>query len=111
MLFAGCPICQCNTDLDIVSGSVPVVAGSELVLSLDSEGFTAGPTDCGGHWYVDKIEGGNSVIGTITNCGTFTAPTTPPDHDVLIEATEYEMNACADCCPYGQKSVKIVARP
>jgi len=110
--LAGCPICELDDQLDIVDGassSSTVPTGGSVALSLDSEGFQAGPGHCRGHWYVDGVEGGSLDTGTIDGCGVYVAPAFPLDR-VLVEATRFPTGSCADCCPYGQRELTIVAR-
>ncbi|HSD87081.1 MAG TPA: hypothetical protein VLB44_06185 [Kofleriaceae bacterium] len=110
LALPGCPICESNTALAIVSGDKELLPGEQVSLALDSEGFSAGPTLCRGHWYVEGIEGGNTDVGTVTSCGIYTAPTTAGSRRaVRVEATKYELDGCADCCPYGQAALTLAA--
>ena len=110
LAVAGCPICESNTALAIVSGDQELLPGEQVSLALDSEGFSAGPMRCRGHWYVEGIEGGNTDVGTVTTCGIYTAPTTAGSRrSVRVEATEYALDGCADCCPYGQAALTLAA--
>ena len=109
-LLAGCPLCEFDAELDLVAGSTTLRPGEKVLLSLESEGFCAGPTHCRGHWYVNEFEGGNAEIGTITTCGEYTAPFWPRERPftVTIEATKYALYGCADCCPYGARTITVV---
>ncbi len=107
--LAGCPLCELDTDLDLVEGTTTVPTGGTVTFSLDSEGFRAGPGHCRGHWYVDGVEGGDLETGTIDGCGVYTAPVFALEDPVLVEATRFPIDGCADCCPYGQRELTIVA--
>jgi hypothetical protein len=107
LLLPGCVWCDSDHALHLRKGTTPVAAGAMITLELESEGFRAGPNRCGGHWYVDTVEGGDERLGTITTCGVYTAPALP--RTVTVQATEYELGGCADCCPYGERTIEIVA--
>lgn len=108
--LSGCPICDNDTDLAIVAGDKELLPGEQVSLALDNEGFTAGPTQCRGYWYVEGIEGGTADVGTVTACGIYTAPTTAGSRRVVrVEATKYMLHDCADCCPYGQAAITLAA--
>ena len=107
LLLPGCPWCDIDRELDVVGGATAVRAGERVTLTLDSDGYHAGPDRCRGHWYVDGIERGNAEVGTITRCGVYTAPPVGA-REVRIEASQYPLGECADCCPSGARTLKIV---
>ncbi len=104
--LAGCPICS-DGELRVVGGADPVVVNGALDLELHYGDTVLGPGRCGGHWTVDGIEGGDATVGTIDTCGHFVAPATAPDHAVTIAAAAYAPGTCADCCPYGDRTVLV----
>ena len=109
LLLPGCPWCENVDTLDVEQGSTTLRPLDRVSLSLDSEGYHAGPDKCGGVWYVDGIEGGNMEVGIITRCGVFWATPWPKPrpYKVLIEGTKYGYG-CADCCPYGTRTLTVV---
>ena len=106
LALGACPICP-DGELRVVSGTLPVTAGATVSLELRYDGLIAGPTRCGGFWYVDGVLGGDAVHGTIDPCGTYTAPATPPAAAVRVEAGRYAEDGCADCCPWGARTVPL----
>ena len=97
--LAGCSACP-DGELQIVNGSAALAPGDHVSLAFHwGEERLFGPEDCGGLWYVDGILGGDETVGTITECGTYTAPDiAPPNGTVLIEALEHDESACSECC-------------
>jgi hypothetical protein len=97
-------------ELDVVKGNTTIRPLDRVYLSLDSEGYHAGPDKCGGVWYVDGFEGGNMEVGIISRCGVYWASPwpRPRPYKVTVEATKYGLDGCADCCPYGAKTIKVV---
>lgn len=104
LLLAGCPSCP-DGELRIVDGADPVAPGGLVVLELHFDGVIAGPDDCGGYWYVDGVEGGDATVGTIDTCGRYVAPAAA--RTVLVEAAEHPIDGCADCCPYGRRTITV----
>jgi hypothetical protein len=103
--LAGCPICG-DGALEVVEGAVPIAPGSSIQLVFRYDGATiSSPDQCGGHWYVNGVEGGDATLGTITPCGRYTAPATPPPEPPLIEAAEFPQ--CSDCCPYASRTITL----
>ncbi len=104
LLLAGCPICPTG-ELEVVSGAVAedVIAPGEIVVLRATYGgdWTAGAGACGGHWYVNDVEGGSAALGTIDACGRYIAPPVFPDDlaQLEVEASEHAAGTCADCCP------------
>lgn len=109
--LAGCPICP-TPEMRIVEGDdAGVVLAADLVqLEATYSDWRAGRDDCGAFWYVNGIEGGNSEIGTIDDCGLYRAPSRfPTGLDRLdILAASYEPDTCADCCPYATIVLQVV---
>jgi hypothetical protein len=107
LLLTGCPICP-DGELLVIEGSQNIGPNQsvQFVFRYGDETYSS-PAKCGGHWYVNDIEGGGETIGTITPCGRYTAPITPPPKAVLITAAEYPPGTCADCCPYASISVMV----
>jgi hypothetical protein len=105
----GCPLCDLDGELDVVRGSSRLHAGERVSLELDSEGYEAGPDRCRGHWYVDDFEGGNAEVGIITRCGEYisTLWPRPRPFTVVVTATQYPLDGCADCCPYQTIQLEI----
>ena len=110
LLLPGCPWCDADVDLDVVRGETTLRAGDRVYLELSSEGYTAGPDHCRGHWYVDGIEGGSQEVGIITRCGVYFATDWPHEkREVTVEATQYPIDGCADCCPYNFRKLTLLA--
>jgi hypothetical protein len=106
--LTGCPCCT-EGDLEIVEGDDILWIGTSIDLVFTFGGdLIASPEQCGGHWYVDGVEGGNASSGTITSCGRYTAPMNVPAEDVLISASEYGIGECADCCPEARRRITVV---
>ena len=61
---------------------------------------------CGLYWYVDAVEGGNELVGTVSACGRYTAPAVLPDRDLWISGLKYGIG-CADCCPGSQRLIEF----
>jgi hypothetical protein len=106
-----CPICP-DGELRVVAGDEPVAAGGTIVLRLDYGGYHIGAGGCGGHWYVNGVEGGNAAVGTIGPCGIYTAPSAQlvagATTSVEIVAVEVPLTwSCADCCPAGARHVAL----
>ena len=101
-LLAACPICPAER-MRIVEGNQAgaVVAADVVHLEARYGSWRAGAGHCGAHWFVDGIEGGNSELGTIDDCGVYRAPAAfPRDTDrIEIIASEYPLDGCLDCCP------------
>ncbi len=111
LVLPGCPWCDLDTELDVVHGSSVMNQGDRVSLSLDSEGYHAGPDRCRGHWYVDGIEGGNAEVGIITRCGLYISTAWPHEQpfQVLVAGTQYGIGECVDCCPY--QSIVLTIKP
>ncbi|TNF22461.1 MAG: hypothetical protein EP329_28570 [Deltaproteobacteria bacterium] len=109
LLLAACPICP-DGDLRLVAGTLPVAPGESISLELRYDDYVAGPERCRGFWYVDEVLWGNETLGTVDDCGTYTAPAAPPDRAVRVEGGQYERYTCADCCPSASRLVDF-ARP
>lgn len=80
-----------------------VRAGDVIELRATYGDWEAGPGHCGGDWAVNRVRGGTPEVGTITDCGYYTAPESLPDglEVVTIEAASWNLaGGCADCCPY-----------
>jgi len=79
--------------------SVSVTPTSPTVFTGKSQLFTATVTGTGTYnpavnWSVNGVAGGNSTVGTITNSGQYTAPSTPPNpNNVMITATSVQTPA------------------
>lgn len=110
LLVPGCPLCELDHELDLVAGATTLRPGERVTLELDSEGFHAGPDRCRGHWYVNGVEGGNPELGIVTRCGVYIATgwPRPRPFTVTIEATQHGIGECADCCPYGSRTITLV---
>ena len=95
-------MCDWDIELDVVRGSSVLRPGDHVWLSLDSEGYHAGPDRCRGIWYVNEIMWGNDALGRITNCGEYVAPfwLRKRPYKIEISGTRYGIDGCADCCPY-----------
>ena len=102
--------CELDTTLDVKRGSTTLRTNERVTLELDSEGYVAGPDRCRGHWYVEGFEGGNAEVGVISRCGVFYAThwPRPRPYKVWVTATQYELGACADCCPGESIELTIV---
>jgi hypothetical protein len=110
LLVPGCPWCETDFELGVVEGTTTLQPGERVTLELDSEGYHAGPDRCRGHWYVDGIEGGSLDVGIVTRCGVYIANATQPGPSkVIVEATQHPLDGCADCCPYGRKTITLAA--
>lgn len=103
---AGCDLVLCH-DGEITgtpAGSI-VRPGDvfDLHASIPLIDVDFGPNDCGGHWYVNHIEGGSPEVGTIDSCGHYVAPASfvAGFENIFIEMTDWDMvhGGCADCCP------------
>jgi hypothetical protein len=110
----GCPICP-DGELRIVAGVAPVAAGDSIILRLDYGGYHIGSGNCGGHWYVNDVEGGNADVGTIGPCGIYVASSAQlaasGTTSVQIEAMDVPLGErCADCCPAGAVSVALATK-
>ena len=109
VLLAGCPICELDTTLDVVEGTTTLRPGEQITLELASEGYYAGPERCRGHWYVDGIEGGNPDVGIVTRCGVYlSTPSTARPREVIVEAMQYPLGTCLDCCPYELRRIALI---
>ena len=108
LLFAACP--PCEGELRVAGGSEPVAPGQSLELAfyLD-DALQYGPDACGGYWYVDQIEGGDDTVGTVTDCGLYTAPATPSAATVTVMAATYPLGECSDCCPHATRDIQLAA--
>lgn len=111
VLLAGCPICP-TPEMRVAEGNAQgfVLAADLVQLEAAYGDWRAGREDCGAHWYVNGIEGGNAEVGTIDACGLYRAPARFPSGldrlDVL--AAEYEVDTCMDCCPYAAIVLHVV---
>lgn len=109
LVLPGCPWCPTG-ELEVVSGAATdgVIAPGEVVELRATYGddWEAGPGACGGHWYVNLVEGGSAELGTIDACGRYVAPSVFPDGlaELQLEAAEHGRGECADCCPSAVRS-------
>lgn len=106
--LVGCPICP-DGELLVIDGSVDLKPNQSVQFVFRYGGDTySSPARCGGHWYVNGVEGGSETLGFITPCGKYTAPATPPAKQPLqVGASQYEIGQCYDCCPAATTNVCI----
>lgn len=102
LLLLGCAMCQ--GELSAAEG--PLAAGESVDFAMTWAGEDIYP--CAVRWFVDDIEGGDEVVGMISDCGRYTAPDSPPDEDPVILGAEYAPGSCADCCPAAYGTVALV---
>lgn len=111
LLLMGCPICP-DGELRLVKGQLPLGAGESAAFELVYDGEVLfGPDRCGGFWDVG-VTGGDGTPGTpgvIDECGHYTAPAAIPADGlrVRIEAGEFELGTCADCCPGAARTLAL----
>lgn len=110
VVLAGCPMCP-DGELLAIEGSTKAAPGQsvQFVFRYGDKTYSS-PASCGGHWYVNGIEGGGETIGTVTSCGRYTAPATRPSEDPIISAAQYPIGTCFDCCPYAEERVSVMAK-
>src|SRR5204863_4508401 len=68
-----------------VSGTVAITPATSVLITGATQQFSAtvqGQTNPTIAWSVDGVGGGNASVGTITNAGLYTAPSTPGNHTV-----------------------------
>ena len=104
LTLSGCPSCP-DGELHLVAGTLPAAPGATVSLELRYDDYVAGPTRCRGHWYVDGVEGGDATVGSIDHCGLYTAPDALPPTPVRVEASQYALGQCADCCPWATRTI------
>ena len=102
VFLSGCPVC-CEQEVEIVSGGDRAISAGEVVqLRAHADGWSLGPDDCGGFWYVNGFLGGDADVGTIDTCGLYRAPARFPPQlaEIWIEASEHPLfeYGCSDCC-------------
>jgi hypothetical protein len=84
-----------------------VAAGEAVQFKMSYGGVEyANAHACGLHWYVDDVEGGNWLVGTISACGRYTAPAVLPNKEIWISGEGYE-RGCADCCPGALRKISF----
>ena len=107
VLLVGCPICA-DGELEVVQGTLPLASGQTVALRFEWDGEVLySPQKCGGHWYVEEILGGNEEVGTISVCGSYTAPDILSASDPVVTASQYALDTCHDCCPYAQLTIAL----
>lgn len=104
VLSSGCMMCP-DSSMEVSGGAHDhtVQAGDTLVLRAHYGDWTVAPEHCGGFWYVNHVAGGTAEVGTVDDCGHYTAPKAfvPGLEQVVIEVSDFDMlGGCADCCPY-----------
>ncbi|WP_414662972.1 DUF1800 family protein [Horticoccus sp. 23ND18S-11] len=70
--------------------TVAITPASPSVPAGDTQTFQAtvsGSTNTAVTWFVSDIEGGNAMVGTVSNTGLYRAPATPPPSAVAVRAT------------------------
>jgi hypothetical protein len=107
ILLVGC--CP-RPEMEILEGQAEVGPAEIVQLQASHGDWRVGPGACGGHWYVDEVEGGSAETGTVDSCGRYEAPEAFPAglESVQIVASEFESGMCADCCPYA--SIELFPR-
>ena len=108
MFMAGCgsPTSQNNVPLPVVtvspnSTSVPAGLSQQFTATV----VTSIPTTL--TWAVNNIQGGNSIVGTITDSGYYMAPATVPSPDTIT----VKAISSAESNPFGAALVKITPPP
>ena len=94
ILLAGCMVCR--GELTLIDADGPLAAGESTTIEMLWQGETVDP--CSVRWFVDEIEGGDEIVGTITGCGTYTAPDSPPGSDPMVIGADSLPGTCMDCC-------------
>ncbi|HRI67155.1 MAG TPA: hypothetical protein PK156_23085 [Polyangium sp.] len=111
LVLGGCPICP-DGELTALDGDPKNLKPNQSVQFLFRYGDEtySSPARCGGHWYVNGVEGGTETTGKIDSCGKYTAPLTPPaEQPIHIQGSQFELNTCADCCPWATTDVCVMA--
>jgi hypothetical protein len=80
--------------------------GASVSLEPVWEGEAVDP--CTMRWFVDGIEGGDEGVGTITDCGRYTAPESPPESDPVVLGADFAPGTCADCCPSASAVIPLL---
>ena len=65
----------------------PALAAVSMSQAFQFKATVTGSTNTGVRWLVENIEGGNSLVGTITTTGLYTAPSTIPARPMQVTAT------------------------
>ncbi|MFT5679205.1 MAG: hypothetical protein ACI8RZ_000109 [Myxococcota bacterium] len=102
LILLGCATCR--GELSAPDGALS--AGESVEFAMTWSGESVDP--CAVLWFVDEIEGGDAAVGTITDCGRYTAPTSPPAEDPVILGAEFAPGTCADCCPAASGMIALV---
>jgi DNA-binding beta-propeller fold protein YncE len=66
-----------TVSLNIISASIAVGSSQQFLATV------TGPTDTTVTWQVNSVTGGDSIHGTISTSGLYTAPTTPPSPNTV----------------------------
>jgi hypothetical protein len=103
LALAGCPICPDGS----ISGPSAIAAGTTVELQASYGDWRADTSHCGAFWYVNGQLAGDATDGTIDTCGRYTAPATPPGSAVHIEASQFALGQCSDCCPYAAITLRV----
>jgi hypothetical protein len=113
LALGGCPSCPTGSMSPVGTDPHGIVHGGDsLAFQAEYGDWTSGPGACGGHWYVQHVEGGADEVGHVDNCGHYTAPATfaAGSPDIVIEASQFGLaGSCADCCPYA--TTTLVPQP
>jgi hypothetical protein len=111
VVLGGCPWVPLG-EIRVVEGPAMLKAGDQIQLALfctylfDGTELSAGGPECeNGSWGVTDptcepyciIEGGDARLGTIDECGVYTAPATAPPEPLVVEGSDCGLG-CADGC-------------
>lgn len=111
LVSAGCPYVA-DGELRVAEGSLTVGPGSVVHLRLYCDRLfagwelAAGGADCGGAWAVTDgacvglgcPPADHPALGTISDCGVYTAPAERPPVAPVVHAIECPSFDCADAC-------------
>jgi hypothetical protein len=112
LVLGGCPWVPPG-EIRIVEGPAVLKAGDQVQLALyctylfDGTELSAGGLECeNGSWgivdpecdaYDCTVEGGTARLGTIDECGVYTAPATRPPEPIEVASSDCGFG-CADGC-------------
>lgn len=103
----GCAPCVGSLEPEGGEPTVPASGSLSLTFVWRGEPTYGGEAPCGGVWTVAGIDGGDATVGTVDDCGLYTAPAVPPSAPVTVMAAEFPVGQCADCCPHGSLELTV----
>src|ERR1700704_3571950 len=90
------PVAGLTVTVDPVAVTIPV--GSVVQITATVTGTKSGK-NLAVVWSVNGVDGGNSVVGTVTGTGLYTAPAVPPNGwTVSVKATSVVLPSASATC-------------